>query len=469
MQKLTKIVATIGPATEEKETLRQLIAAGMNIARFNTKHSDPAWHSERLERVRQVAQETNTPIATLLDLQGPEIRINVPGGVGFAVEKGKNALFTSNESYPAEQFAVIPQEVVDSLSISDLVILEDGESEFIVVSKDKNSFIAQAVHDCKVNHRKTMNTPGVVLDMPSLTDRDFQYLDAINPELVDFVGLSFVRDAQDIAILRAELDKRNFKAAIIAKIENQEAINNIDEIIAVSDAVMVARGDLGVEVPYQELTHWQKTIIAKCRVAAVPVITATQMLKSMVENPRPTRAEVSDVANAIYDGTDAVMLSEETTIGAYPVGAVETQTKIAEYNETYTAFPIEDLPKNTTESDKLISNAVASIIHSAEKIDKIVCFTHTGKTARMFSRLRLQVPIFAVTENVDVRRKLNLLYGVTPFTLDLADTSIEAESRVIVILKEQGIVKTGERIFFVHGNFWQTAGETNSLSVHTVD
>ncbi len=469
MQKLTKIVATIGPATEEKETLRQLIAAGMNIARFNTKHSDPAWHSERLERVRQVAQETNTPIATLLDLQGPEIRINVPGGVGFAVEKGKNALFTSNESYPAEQFAVIPQEVVDSLSISDLVILEDGESEFIVVSKDENSFIAQAVHDCKVNHRKTMNTPGVVLDMPSLTDRDFQYLDAINPELVDFVGLSFVRDAQDIAILRAELDKRNFKAAIIAKIENQEAINNIDEIIAVSDAVMVARGDLGVEVPYQELTHWQKTIIAKCRVAAVPVITATQMLKSMVENPRPTRAEVSDVANAIYDGTDAVMLSEETTIGAYPVGAVETQTKIAEYNETYTAFPIEDLPKNTTESDKLISNAVASIIHSAEKIDKIVCFTHTGKTARMFSRLRLQVPIFAVTENVDVRRKLNLLYGVTPFTLDLADTSIEAESRVIVILKEQGIVKTGERIFFVHGNFWQTAGETNSLSVHTVD
>lgn len=469
MQKLTKIVATIGPATEEKETIKQLIEAGMNVARFNTKHSEPDWHSERLERVRQVAQEMNAPIATLLDLQGPEIRINVPGGVGFAVAKGETVIFTSNDSYPADQYALVPQEVVDSLSLSDLIILEDGASEFIVVAKDETSLTAQAVHDCKVNHRKTMNTPGVVLDMPSLTDRDFQYLEAINPELVDFVGLSFVRDVQDIQILRAKLDEKGYKAGIIAKIENQEALNNIDDIIAHSDAVMVARGDLGVEVPYQELTHWQKTIIAKCRAAAVPVITATQMLKSMVDSPRPTRAEVSDVAHAMYDGTDAVMLSEETTIGKYPVQAVETQTKIAEFNEKYTSFPVAQLPENTIEADRLISTAVASIIHSAANIDKIVCFTHTGKTARMFSRLRLKVPVFAVTESELVRRKLNLLYGITPFTLDLEYDSIEAESKVLAILKENGIIQSGEKIFFIHGDFWQKAGQTNSLSFHTIE
>lgn len=468
MNKQTKIVATIGPATETNEILSQLIAAGMNIARFNTKHSDPDWHNERLKRVRAVAKELNAPIATLLDLQGPEIRITVPGGVGFAVKKGENAIFTSDESCKEKQFALIPQQVIDSLSISDLVILEDGESEFIVVAKDATSIQAQAILDCKVNNRKTMNTPGVVLDMPSLTERDFLYLDGVSPELVDYVGLSFVRDANDIAILREALDKRGFKAAIISKIENQEAINNLDEIIAVSDAVMVARGDLGVEVPYQELTHWQKTIIAKCRNAAVPVITATQMLKSMVSSPRPTRAEVSDVANAIYDGTDAVMLSEETTIGEYPVKAVETQTKIAEYNEKFTSFDLPQLPEAQIGLDTLISNAVVSMIKNTEKIDKIICFTETGKTARMFSRFRMNVPIFAITSNELVRRKMNLLFGVTPFVLDLSETMLEAETKVLATLKEQNIIAVGEQIIFVHGSRWQEAGKTNSLSVHTV-
>lgn len=468
MNKQTKIVATIGPATETKETLTQLIEAGMSVARFNTKHSDPNWHNERLNRIREVAKEMNAPIATLLDLQGPEIRITVPGGAGFAVKKGENALFTSDETCTAEYFAIIPQQVIDSLSVSDLIMLEDGESEFIVASKDATSIQARAILDCKVNNRKTMNTPGVVLDMPSLTERDFLYLDGVSPELVDYVGLSFVRNANDIAILREALDKRGFKAAIIAKIENQEAINNLDEIIAVSDAVMVARGDLGVEVPYQELTHWQKTIIAKCRNAAVPVITATQMLKSMVSSPRPTRAEVSDVANAIYDGTDAVMLSEETTIGEYPVKAVATQTKIAEYNEKFTSFELPHLPQDQIGLDTLISNAVVGIIKNTEKIDKIICFSETGKTARMFSRLRMNVPIFAITSSELVRRKMNLFYGVTPFVLELSETMLEAESKVIIEMKKEGIISVGERIIFVHGTRWQEAGKTNSLSVHTI-
>lgn len=469
MHKQTKIVATIGPATEEKETIAQLIAAGMNIARFNTKHSEPEWHNDRLKRVHEVAQKMDAPVATLLDLQGPEIRINVPGEKGFSVKKGESVIFTSDEKYSAKQFALVPQNVVDSLSINDLVMLEDGDSEFTVTEKGGTFFEAQAIVDSKVNHRKTMNTPGVVLDMPSLTERDYAYLDGVKPELVDFVGLSFVRDAQDVAILKSELEKRNFKAAIISKIENQEAINNIDEIIAVSDAIMVARGDLGVEVPYQELTYWQKHIIEKCRNAAIPVITATQMLKSMVSNPRPTRAEVSDVANAIYDGTDAVMLSEETTIGDFPVRAVQTQATIAQFNEKHVEVEQPVLAEEKMSLDTLISDAAMRLLKQTTKIDTIICFTETGKTARMFSRFRSNTPIVAVTSTQEVRRQLALSYGVTPYTLDIEDASIEAESQVIAIMKEANLVKTGETILFVHGSQWQSAGETNSLSVHTID
>jgi len=469
MQKLTKIVATIGPATDTKEILTQLVAAGMNVARFNTKHSEPDWHNERLKRVREVASETKAPIATLLDLQGPEIRINVPGGKGFSVKKGESVIFTSDEKFDAKQFALVPQTVIECLSVNDLVLLEDGDSEFTVINKGGNFLEAQALLDCPVNHRKTMNTPGVVLDMPSLTERDYQYLDGVNPEYVDYVGLSFVRDANDIAILREALDKRGFNAAIISKIENQEAINNLDEIIAVSDAVMVARGDLGVEVPFQELTHWQKIIIAKCRDAAVPVITATQMLKSMVTNARPTRAEVSDVANAIYDGTDAVMLSEETTIGEYPVKAVQTQATIAQYNEQFVSFEEPILPVEQMEMDTLISNAAIGMLNQTDKIDKVVCLTETGKTVRMFSRFRSNTPVVAVTSNEPTRRRLALMYGVTPFVINFSVNSLETEKTVLAELKKQAVVKTGERIILIHGSMWQEAGKTNSVSLHTIE
>lgn len=471
MMKNTKIVATIGPASDTKEILSELVAAGMNVARFNTKHSEPDWHNERLKRVREVAQELQAPIATLLDLQGPEIRINVPGEKGFEVKKGESVTFTSDPASQANkgnEFAIVPQDVVDSLSIGDLVLLEDGESEFTVTQKGGNYIEAQAILDCKVNHRKTMNTPGVVLDMPSLTERDYAYLDGISGDLVDYVGLSFVRDANDVAILRKALDDRGFKAGIISKIENQEAVNNIDEIIEVSDAIMVARGDLGVEVPYQELTHWQKLIINKCRDAAIPVITATQMLKSMVSSPRPTRAEVSDVANAIYDGTDAVMLSEETTIGDYPVKAVQTQATIATYNEKFTDFESPTLAENKASLDTLISNAVVGILKSTKKIDKIICFSETGKTARMFSRFRINTPVYAVTSNEAIRRKMALLFGVTPFVIELKDNDLETESKILAEIKEKGIVETGERIILVHGITWKDSGKTNSLSVHTI-
>lgn len=464
MIKNTKIVATIGPATETEETLTQLIQAGMNVARFNTKHSSPEWHNERLKRTRKVAKDLNAPVATLLDLQGPEVRINLPGETPFKLEAGETATFTSNESSKKDKLIYIPQDVIASLSVDNIVLLADGACEFIITKKGKDYFEAEAIHECMVEHRKTMNTPGVVLDMPSLTDRDFQYLEGVEPELVDFVGLSFVRDAKDVEILKKELKKKKFKAQIIAKIENQAALDNLDELIEIADVIMIARGDLGVEVPFQELTYWQKQMIQKCRLAAKPVITATQMLKSMVDQPRPTRAEVSDVAHAIYDGTDAVMLSEETTIGEYPVRAVETQAAIALYNEPFTSYNLE-IDNNLDFTSSIAHSAIDLLQYSDLKVDRVVALTESGRTARLISRFRPETPIIAVTSTESTYRELALSYGVTPFIVDMDEDKLLDSDDLIEVLSKEGIVKKKETVLLVHGKRWKKSGFTNSLSI----
>lgn len=463
-QKSTKIVATIGPATETKETLAALVRAGMNIARFNTKHSSPEWHNERIKRIRQVADELNTAVGVLVDLQGPEIRINLPDEGSFLVEKDEEVIFTSDTSKTKGNVAHVPHEVMEYLSEESLILLDDGACEFVVKEITDDSLVAQAVNSCKVSHRKTMNTPGTILGMPSLTDRDYQYLDGIDPELIDFVGLSFVRDTKDIEFLKKEMAKRDIKAAIISKIENQAALDNIDSIIEASDAIMIARGDLGVEVEYQQLVYWQKEIIQKCRQAAKPVITATQMLKSMVDNPRPTRAEVSDVANAIYDGTDAVMLSEETTIGKYPVAAVRTQAEIAEFNESKAMHEIE-WPENTDSSLNITSNAANMLFHSNQQIDRIICLTETGRTARLISRFRPKQPIYTVTDFDKTYRQLALSFGVKPYSLKFPEGKIEINDELIKKFEQEGITKQGETVLFIHGTIWKKPGLTNTLAL----
>jgi pyruvate kinase len=312
-----------------------------------------------------------------------------------------------------------------------------------------------------------MNTPGVVLNMPSLTDRDIEYLDGVDPTLIDFVGLSFVRDSHDIQILRGELDKRNIHAGVVAKIENQKALDNLDELIAASDAVMVARGDLGVEVPFQELTYWQKTIIRKSRIAGKPVITATQMLKSMVTDPRPTRAEVSDVANAIYDGTDAVMLSEETTIGKYPVRAVAAQASIAEFNEPYCHLP--EIETAKTDAEESIAPALMNLLTNSKlNISQIDCLTRTGKTARLISRFRPKVPILAITKDEAVLKRLALSYGVTPCLLNINYEESLNPNVLINKLEDNGTVKAGETIVLAYSNEAQYPRQTNTISLITI-
>jgi len=464
MKKHTKIVATIGPATDTKAILKNLIEAGMNVARFNTKHSTPEWHNERIKRVREVSQELGAPIAVLLDLQGPEVRINLPGEGSFVAKTNEIVTFTSNENSKADNLIFIPQTVVESMSRDDLVLLDDGSCEFTITKKGKDYFEAKTILECEVGHRKTMNTPGTILDMPSLTARDLEYLDGVEEDLIDFVGLSFVRDAEDIKILHRALVKRNINAKIVAKVENQAAIDNLDEIIEISDAVMIARGDLGVEVAFEQLVRWQHTIIDKCRKASKPVITATQMLKSMVSSPRPTRAEVSDVAHAIYDGTDAVMLSEETTVGEYPVRAVTTQTRIANYNEPLVnnCIKVEKIPSKVA----TLTYSVSEIIkHSAIDIDKVVVMTESGKTANLLSRFRPKVDIHAITSTASTYRELALSYGVVPHILQMREGAVITAEDLVEKLKRKGVLKVGEKVIMVHGKRWKKSGFTNTLSI----
>jgi pyruvate kinase len=331
----TKIVATIGPSSETEEILTEMIQAGLDIARFNTKHNQPAWHVEKMRLVRKVATSLGKKVPILLDLQGPEIRINTLNSASFKVKKDDVVRFTSQLDATQPQSVEVPQNVIDSLNIDNQILLADGSCEFKVIEKSQNALHARASYECEVHPRKTMNTPGIVLEMPSLLPKDLEYIEGAKTEDLEYVALSFVRDRRDIEQLRAELAARNMKSQIVAKIENQAALNNLQEIISSADAIMIARGDLGVEIPYYEVPHWQKIIIQECRKANKMVITATQMLLSMTKNPRPTRAEVSDVANAVYDGTSAVMLSEETASGSYPIKAVEAQAQIVVYHEKF--------------------------------------------------------------------------------------------------------------------------------------
>lgn len=462
MKSLTKIIATIGPASDTEEVMGQLIDAGMSVARFNTKHSSPEWHQERIKRIKQVAERQGVSIGVLLDLQGPEIRINLSDEKSFVLQEGQECFFSHDPSLETEKLVLIPVNVVDTLQIGHTVLLDDGACELEVIAKNQQSLTLKALGDCEVKHRKTMNVPGVTIDMPALVEADYQQLDgAAGTGNLDFVGLSFVRSSEDIEFLRQELAKRQIKAQIIAKIENQAALNNLVEIVKSSDGVMVARGDLGVEMPYEELVYWQKKIIDLCHVYARPVIVATHMLKSMTENPRPTRAEVSDVTHAIYDGTDAIMLSEETTIGKYPVKAVATQAKIAAFNERRVAYA---LPKiDSSDKSSAIAHAVMNLIGSSKMpVDHIIILTESGESARNLSRLHPSLPVIAVTAQTHTYFTLSLVYGVLPVLTDAQTCGNFLAA--IDELKRRQLIGAGQKVVMTHGIPNQVGG-TNTISL----
>lgn len=464
--KLTKIVATIGPASETPEIMERLIDAGVNIFRFNTKHSTPEWHAEHIKQAQSIADAKGVTIGILLDLQGPEIRLETRDKAEVPVRQGE--LISIGLSFKDAINVIIPHsQVFTLLKPGNDLLIDDGFVETEVVEAKPDMLVVKVKNDASIKHRKGVNLPGVDVDFPSLIENDLKQIRSNAKSKVDYVGLSFVRSARDIKLLREEMDKGGMKAKIVAKIESQPALDRIDEIIKAADAVMVARGDLGVEVPIEQLAYWQKTLINKCRVANKPVITATQMLESMIVNPRPTRAEATDVAHAIFDGTDAIMLSGESAGGKYPVRTVETMAKIAKWNEKLRG--VENVSFAGDDATTIIAEAAVSIAKSGmkPKIDAVIVFTETGFTALAISRYRLPIPIVAVTDNRRTAESLTISFGVTPVIAEFPSGVFTTGKSIISDLKKRDIVHEGDTILLVHGHHWQKPGNTNSLSIIT--
>lgn len=476
MQKLTKIVATIGPVTDSEESIEKLIKAGVNIFRFNFKHSSIEWHNERIERVNKVAARLGIPVGTLIDLQGPEIRINM-STPSIETKKGELLLFGPEalEEGKEKGFSISHPDIIQYLKPEQKLLADDGAYTFYVVKKGDKTYL-RCDTEGTLATRKSLNIPGADFPFPVLVDRDFEGLQLAARAELDFVALSFVRTVSDLEITRQEMKKYNVKAKMVAKIETQKALDNIDAIIEASDAVMVARGDLGVELPIEQVPYYQKLIIKKCLKQGIPVITATQMLQSMIQNPYPTRAEVSDIANATYDLTDAVMLSGETASGAYPLDAVEMMAKTVLFHEQKSVQDTRMKQQfNVNDTPAMICDAAYTLyLQSVERQDKIaafVVFSHSGRTARLLSRYRPGVPIYVFTPNSTICDSLTINFGVYPFVKEVLKTGEVTRDDVeiaIDFLKKEEYLHKGGTIIVLHGNKWAVQGGTSTVKMVTV-
>lgn len=473
MEKLTKIVATIGPSCESEEQIEALIRAGVNVFRFNFKHSTIDWHASRIHRVKQVAKKMNKHVGTLLDLQGPEIRINMPTD-GIEIAAGE--LVTLGESIFTEGrkgFSCSHPDLFEFLKVGQHLIADDGAFSFTVMEL-KPVAVLKCERAGFLKNRKSLRIPGANFPFPVLVDRDFEGLKMAQRAEIDYIALSYARTADDVNVTRKEMAKYKVEAQIISKIEAKSAIDNLDEIIAVSDGIMVARGDLGIELPLAEVPYWQKVMIGKCIEKGIPVITATQMLQTMVENPYPTRAEVSDVANATFDLTDAVMLSAESASGKYPLETVTMMRHIVESNETrFSSDTRKHFTYRVEDNEQFLCEAAYNIYQNLEgqknKVAGFIVFTESGRTARMIARYRPNVPVYALVSSNKVGDMLTLDYGVqplshfTPYTKDL--TTIQGLEKIVNHLKKLNYVKTGQSLVIIYGDEWMEEGKTNTLKL----
>ncbi len=471
MIRRTKIVATIGPASRDPAMLERLVRAGVNVVRLNFSHGEHAEHLAVLEATRDIARRLATPLAILQDLSGPKIRTGrVRGGGPIELRSGENLTITTDETIEgtptriSTTYEPLPRDV----KAGDTILLDDGNLELRVVGAADGEVHCRVVHGGPLKSNKGMNLPGIPLSTPALTEKDRRDLRFGVEHGVDYVALSFVRHATDVRQCKALIAEYGGSIPVIAKIEKREAVDDLPAILEAADGVMVARGDLGVELSTEEVPTLQKVIIETANTAGKVVITATQMLESMIEHSRPTRAEASDVANAILDGTDAIMLSAETASGRFPVEAVETMARIAAYTENhYAARPPSRITGGRASFVARSLARVASTVAEELACKLIVAFTESGATARLVSSYRPRVPIAAVTPNDESVRALALWWGVVPVVSD-ACASIEAMiERGALLLKERGLVAPGDTVVMLAGQS-QTAGATNMLRVHTI-
>ncbi|PLR98120.1 pyruvate kinase [Bacillus sp. T33-2] len=470
----TKIVCTIGPASESVEKLVQLMEAGMNVARLNFSHGDHEEHGQRIKNIREAAMQTGKNVAILLDTKGPEIRTNNMENGAIELQSGQDVTISMKEvTGTAEKFSVTYERLIEDVHTGARILLDDGLIGLEVTGIDKanNEIKTRVLNSGTLKNKKGVNVPGVSVKLPGITEKDAQDILFGIEQGIDFIAASFVRRAADVLEIRQLLEENGASYInIIPKIENQEGVDNINEILEVSDGLMVARGDLGVEIPAEEVPLVQKDLIKKCNALGKPVITATQMLDSMQRNPRPTRAEASDVANAIFDGTDAIMLSGETAAGAYPVEAVQTMHNIASRAEQALNHR-ELLSTRSKDTEHNVTDAIGqSVAHTALNLDvnAIITPTESGHTARAISKYRPKAPIVAVTSNDNTRRRLALVWGVYAQLGQQARTTDEMLDSAVEESVNSGIVSHGDLIVITAGVPVAEAGTTNLMKIHVI-
>ena len=465
----TKIVCTLGPSTDKGDVLRQLMQEGMNVARFNFSHGSHEEQKARLDKLVALREELDLPVAALLDTKGPEIRLKELKGGKAELKEGQ--LFTlalGDFVGDASRVAITYEDLHNDVKAGDRILIDDGLIEMTVEEIKGEDIVCKVINGGFVSNHKGVNVPGAILSMPYISEVDLADIVFGVEHGFDFIAASFVRTREDIQEVRKIVEDRGSKIKIIAKIENMQGIQNLEEIINVADGIMVARGDMGVEIPMEDVPVIQKILIEKVYKAGKQVITATQMLDSMMKHPRPTRAEATDVANAVYDGTSAIMLSGETAAGDYPVEALQTMVKIASRTEQDINY-MSRLKKRSILTNPDITNAIAHATCTTAmdlNASAIITVSNSGRTARMVSKYRPACPIIGCSVNKDVCRKMSLSWGVTPLLVELKHNSDELFDHAVDKAEEMGLIKQGEIVVLTAGVPLGISGTTNMIKVH---
>lgn len=473
-ERRTKIVCTLGPSSSSEDKLDQLIRNGMDVARINFSHGTHEQAGQVIDTVRKVSKRYNKGVAVLADMQGPKIRVGQMKDGGQEVEKGDYLTLTTEDVTGTDETIPVDYKyLIQDATEGNKILIDDGLLELKVIKKNTDSLVAQVVVGGLLKSRKGVNLPDVNLSMSSLTEKDIQDLEFAISKNVDYIAMSFVRSGDDIQDVISRIRALKSNAGVIAKIEKPEAVEVIDDIIQESSGIMVARGDLGIEIPSEQVPLVQKDIIERCRKVGKPVITATQMLESMVENARATRAESSDVANAVLDGTDAVMLSGETAAGKYPVEAVKTMDKICRSVENNAPYLYNSLEYRKPEwkEKQVIESLAYSCVMLAENVEArlIGTVTLSGSTARRIAKFRPRVPIIAFTESEKVRCQLGLVWGVKPVKIDEIFDTDKSVKRMEDYLKNNSMINVGERAIITSGMPIAERGRTNMIKVSTIE
>lgn len=464
----TKIIATIGPSSSSPEVIEGLLRAGADVLRLNFSHGTRARHGEVISSIRQVSERLNLPTAILLDLQGPKIRVGRLRKPSVELKQGQRiSIVPCDPDGDESMISTTYGDLYKDVKPGDRILMDDGLIEARVLGVNGDAILSEVVYGGVLKENKGMNLPGVNVSAPCLSEKDLADLNFGIERGVDYIALSFVRKAYDVTRVKELIKTAGSDIPVIAKIEKAEAIEDLDSVLEESDGIMIARGDLGVELSTEEIPVLQKKLISKANEAGKVVITATQMMESMITNPRPTRAEASDVANAVFDGTDALMLSGETAVGSYPVKVVETMVKIIEEAEEAAHAQKAHLRRRKAAVGSFAQAVAYAAAAAAEEVGPkaIVVFTQSGETARLLSKLRPTTPIFAFTDQMTTRRRTSLLWGVTPYLTEFGETTDEMICRGEAALLDNGLADFGQTIVIVSGTKVGLRGATNMMKI----